>query len=163
MDNKGLKGRLTSLYHHHQEAILYVIFGGLTTLVNIVAFWLLSRVGMATVPATAISWVLSVLFAYVTNRTCVFHSTVKDFLPILREVGAFFGARALSGVMDLGIMALFVDVLHLPSMPVKIASNVLVIIMNYVVSKCFIFKAPGKAEEAAQSAGDAPGSSTDDV
>lgn len=141
-----LKERWLPLWNRHREAILYIVFGGLTTLVNIVAFWLLSKAGVTTVPATAISWVVSVLFAYVTNRTWVFSSQARGFLPVLREIGSFFAARGLSGAMDLGIMALFADTLHLPSMPVKIVSNVLVIIMNYAVSKWFIFKVPKKQE-----------------
>ncbi len=131
---------MKSLLQKYREQILYVVFGGLTTLVNLVVYYLCDLCGMATVPATAISWVLSVLFAYVTNRRWVFESKVQGFPQVMKEMGNFFLCRALSGLMDLGIMALFVDVLHCPGMVVKVLSNVLVIIVNYVASKLLIFK-----------------------
>ena len=66
----------------------------------------------------------------------------------MREVVSFFGARIATGLMDLGIMHLFVEVLHWPDMPVKIGSNVLVIILNYVFSKLFIFRKKKGEEDA---------------
>lgn len=129
------------LWQKYREQLLYVFFGGLTTLVNIVAFYLCDTVlHLGTVPATCLAWALSVLFAYATNRRWVFESRVRGARAILREMGSFFLCRLLSGLMDIAIMYVFVDVLHLGSMAVKLASNVLVIIVNYIASKLFIFR-----------------------
>lgn len=129
------------LYRKYREYILYVFFGGVTTVINIIAYWICTRwLGMDTDPATTIAWILAVIVAYVTNRIWVFQSKENSVAGIVREIVSFFGARIATGLMDLGIMHLFVEVLHWPDMPVKIGSNVLVIILNYIFSKLFIFR-----------------------
>ena len=82
---------------------------------------------------------LSVLVAYITNKLFVFQSHVRGFLALAKEVGLFFGARLLSfGVDELGIW-LMVDVAHISGLVSKIAMNVIVLILNYIFSKWFIF------------------------
>jgi len=120
---------------------MYVIFGGLTTLVNIISYFVLTRFcQFGTTPSTVIAWILSVIFAYFTNRKWVFESNTRGFSKILIEIVAFFGARLFSGALDLGIMFLFVTILGFDDMLIKILSNVLVIIINYLLSNWFIFK-----------------------
>lgn len=132
---------LKKLFTRYREIILYVFFGGCTTLVNLLVYWAATRLlSLSVSPATVLAWALSVLFAYVTNRIWVFKSAVRTFLGILTEAGRFFLARAATGGMDIGMMYLFVTVLELPDMPVKIASNILVILLNYVFSKLLIFR-----------------------
>ena len=97
--------------------------------------------------STAIAWVLSVLFAYFTNRVWVFQSTASGTKAILREIGSFFGCRLLSGAIDMGIMFLCVSVLGLPDKLIKILANVVVIILNYLFSKLFIFKKDKPVEQ----------------
>ena len=129
------------LYRKYREMILYLVFGGLTTLVNIFSYFVLTDVGeIQYLVSTAIAWVLSVLFAYFTNRVWVFQSTASGTKAILREIGSFFGCRLLSGAIDMGIMFLCVSVLGLPDKLIKILANVVVIILNYLFSKLFIFK-----------------------
>jgi putative flippase GtrA len=118
-----------------KEICLYLLFGGLTTLVNIVSFWVLDRLLLPTALSTVIAWVLSVVFAFLTNKKYVFESKNNPF----KELIAFFGCRAFSGVFDLAVMVIFVDVLKYPSMIIKILSNVVVILMNYFFSKFLIF------------------------
>ncbi|MBQ2028688.1 MAG: GtrA family protein [Clostridia bacterium] len=150
---KGLyhkfRDSILPLFRKYSEYILYVFFGGVTTVINIVAYWICTRwLGMDTDWATTIAWILAVIVAYVTNRIWVFRSKENSFVGIVREVVSFFGARIATGLMDLGIMHLFVEVLHWPDMPVKIASNVLVIILNYIFSKLFIFRKKKGEEDA---------------
>ena len=133
--------KLKTLFLKYRELILYVFFGGLTTLVNIAAYWMLAwTCGVEELAATAAAWVISVLFAYLTNRKWVFQSRASGPRAILWEVVAFFGGRALSGLMDVGIMALFVKTLHYNDLLVKILSNVLVIVVNYIISKWIVFR-----------------------
>lgn len=137
--------KLKRLYTEHKEMILYVFFGGLTTLVNIAvnaaSVYLLSLSGIttATVPA-AIAWVVSVFFAYITNRKWVFESRKTQRKEIAKEIFSFFGFRLFSGVLDILFMYLTVDILQLNNFWMKLLSNVVVVILNYIFSKLFIFK-----------------------
>ncbi len=132
--------KLLDICRRYREQILYVVFGAGTTLVNIASYWFLKQIGCATGAATALAWFFSVLFAYLTNKKFVFQSQDWHLSTIFREGFSFFSCRVLTGLLDLGIMLLFVDVLHWPDLPVKVASNVIVIVLNYVASKLFIFR-----------------------
>lgn len=133
--------RCKALYKKYEELILYVFFGGLTTLVNIVVFFAADTLlGIHYLIANGAAWILSVLFAYVTNRTWVFKSGSSGFAAIVREMALFVGGRIVSGAGDMIIMFVCIDLAHLPSLWAKILSNVFVVIFNYIVSKLIIFK-----------------------
>ena len=129
----------------NRETVSYVVFGVLTTVVNIVAF----QVCFNTFPMTpvlrntvsnTIAWILAVVFAYVVNKLFVFQSKTTGFKELLWEAGKFVGARLLSYVVDMAGMLLLVNLLHVNSGLSKIGMNVIVMIMNYFFSKWFIFK-----------------------
>lgn len=125
----------------YRDVILYLIFGGLTTVVNIVVYWFCVHVlGIGVMPGTVAAWALAVLFAYVTNRSLVFHSSAAGSREILKEIGSFFACRLGTGAVDWAIMFVFVTVLHFNDMIVKILANIIVIVLNYVMSKFVIFK-----------------------
>ena len=131
---------LSELLHRYKSQLLYLFFGGCTTLVNVVVYGLCAHAAnLSTTSSTVIAWVVSVLFAYFTNRTWVFESQARAVPDILREMGSFFLGRAATGALDMAVMYVCVDRLGLPDMPVKLLSNVVVIILNYVVSKLFVF------------------------
>ncbi len=132
--------KLKELFLKYKELILYLFFGGCTTLVNIVSYYICDRMGISTVISTVIAWILSVVFAYVTNRIYVFESKAIGFNAILKEIISFFTCRLATGIMDLGIMVLFVDLLHFNGLLIKILSNILVVMSNYILSKLVIFK-----------------------
>ena len=92
------------------------------------------------VPSTCIAWILSVLFAYLTNKVYVFQSKSFKKEVLLREGLQFFGCRLLTGILDVAIMFVAVDLLHWNGLVWKVISNILVIILNYVASKLLIFK-----------------------
>ena len=132
--------RLRELFIKYRELLSYLFFGVLTTVVNYVSYLLLAPFfGTTTIP-TAIAWVLSVAFAYLTNRRWVFRSQAKGAAAVLREAGSFVGARLISGVIDVGIMWVFTDRLGFNDKLVKLASNVFVVIFNYIASKLIIFR-----------------------
>ena len=83
---------------------------------------------------------MGVMFAYVTNKLFVFESKVKTFRQLLFQIAEFFGCRLFTGLLDLGIMYLTVELLNLYEPAMKIISNIIVIILNYVFSKLIIFK-----------------------
>jgi putative flippase GtrA len=125
----------------YKDVILYLVFGVFTTVVNIVSYWVCAHVfGMSVMASTVIAWALAVFFAYITNRTMVFHSSATEKGEILKEIGSFFACRLGTGVVDWVIMFVFVNVLHFNDMIVKIAANFIVIVLNYVLSKFVIFK-----------------------
>lgn len=130
-----------ALWQKHWGVFLYLVFGGLTTLVNIVAYWLCSRVVLLdTITGTVIAWFLAVLFAYVTNRKWVFGSSAHGAKAIFLEAFAFFSCRLTTGLADIGMMWLFVVVLGLNDLVIKVIANVTVIVMNYLASKFIIFR-----------------------
>ena len=121
-----------------KEVISYLIFGILTTLVNIVVYTFCKDVlQIQYLISNAIAWIVSVLFAYFTNRKYVFESHNSS---IINELVKFIGARVSTGIMDMLLMWLFVDVLSMQSMISKIIVNVVVVILNYIFSKLFIFQ-----------------------
>ena len=91
------------------------------------------------VPANIIAWVLAVLFAFITNKLFVFKSKSMDFKTLFTEGVSFFACRFLTGVLDVLIMYFAVDVFFQNSTMWKIISNIIVIILNYIVSKVFVF------------------------
>lgn len=127
-----------SLYKKYKEIIMYLIFGILTTVVNIVVYFIASNVlNINYLISNATAWFLSVLFAYVTNKLYVFESSSKEFI---KEIVAFFSSRLATGILDMFLMWLFVTVASLNDVVVKIFVNILVIIMNYIFSKLFVFR-----------------------
>ena len=129
-------------YKKHKEVLLYLFFGGLTTLVSIASFALFAlTMGMNELIANVLSWILAVSFAYVTNRTWVFSRKADTRQGIFREIMAFFGGRIATLLVEEGIILVFITWLGLPAVPVKAAAQVIVIALNYVISKFFVFKA----------------------
>lgn len=124
-----------------RQIVAYVFFGVLTTLVNIGVYYVCAHpLGIGTSISTIVSWLISVAFAYVTNKLWVFGSTSWRWCLLLREVTSFYVCRLLTGVLDLGVMIITVDVLHWNDLLMKFLSNVLVVILNFVASRVLIFK-----------------------
>ncbi len=133
--------KIKELYNKYKEILMYLIFGVLTTVVNIVSYFLLARIlHIDTVVSTVIALILSILFAYITNKIFVFESKTNTAKELLKEIISFFGCRAFTGVLDVAFMYITVDVFNLNDMIMKIISNIVVIVVNYIFSKLIIFK-----------------------
>lgn len=146
---------MRDFFSRHREIILYIIFGALTTLTNFIAFWLFGFMlgdGLYLV-TNVIAWLVSVIFAYFTNKLFVFES--KSFAPrvLLPEIGEFFGARMFSFLLEEFGLWLLVDILSFGELELsvlglsvggqmiaKVILAVIVVITNYVISKFLIFK-----------------------
>ena len=146
---------IKKLFVKYKELITYVIFGVLTTLVNFFAFWLFTKIlgEELYLINNAIAWVVGVIFAYITNKLFVFESKSWDLKVVTKEITGFLGARIFSFLVEEGGMFLFITVLGLGEKSltilnltitgqfiVKILLAVIVVVMNYVFSKFFIFK-----------------------
>lgn len=126
------------IYLKYKEIINYLIFGVLTTLVNIVVYYVFSDcLNVQYMASNFLAWFLSVLFAYITNRKYVFESVSKS---IFTEMFKFFGSRITTGVLDMFFMWLLISVLNFNNMISKIIVNVIVVVANYILSKLVVFK-----------------------
>lgn len=136
-----MQNKLKALVLKYKFIILYGIFGVLTTIINIGVYGILySVLGVSNVVSNVIAWVISVLFAFITNKLWVFESKSLDLKVFIKEFGSFTVCRLATGILDLGIMFVGVDLLKGPAIILKVASNIIVIILNYVMSKIFVFK-----------------------
>ena len=123
-----------------REVFMYLLFGGLTTLINIIVYYLCTLISISTGISTTIAFIVSVIFAYVTNRKWVFESKATTKKEILNEIWKFLSVRIGTYFMDLILMILLVDKLGWNGLICKILVNILVIILNYIASKLIIFK-----------------------
>lgn len=127
-----------------RHLVAYAAFGALTTAVNVASYWACDALGLSTAVSTIVAWVLAVAFAFLTNKRWVFPGTPWDAMTVRRELTSFVACRLATGALDLAIMVVCVDFIGLPGTPVKLASNVLVIVLNYVASRLVIFRGGAK-------------------
>ena len=136
---------LNSFYKKNKEILLYLFFGGLTFLVSISSYALFNiRIGWNALTANIASWILAIAFAYVTNRTWVFESSTDRGSNLIKEITGFVGGRIATLVIEELILFIFITGLGMSSILVKIVAQVIVIALNYVISKC-VFR-PQKSE-----------------
>lgn len=120
---------------------MYLLFGVLTTVVNIVTYYICAKVLHIDYQiANIIAWLVCVTFAYITNKLYVFDSKSIDKVTITKEIISFYGFRVFSLVIDVILLYIFVKNLLLDDMIAKILINIIVIIINYITSKIFVFK-----------------------
>ena len=129
---------LFDLYKKYKEIINYLIFGGFTTLISIITYALFAKVfHIDYLISNVLSWIIAVLFAYITNKIFVFESKSKKNI---KEITSFFFFRVVSLIMEMIILYVFVDTLHIDDLVTKIIAQIIVIVSNYVFSKVFVFK-----------------------
>ena len=133
--------RIRALLIKHRDVIIYLFFGGLTTLVNfLVYFPLYNWVGMSGTLSNVIAWSVAVIFAFFTNKPFVFKSYDWSSKIVIPEFAKFISCRMGSGLMETAAIWLFVDLLMWNGNGVKIIVSVLVVILNYISSKWLVFK-----------------------
>jgi putative flippase GtrA len=123
-----------------KEAIAYLTVGGLTTILNVAVFFICNDAfTLNYVVATTISWFVSVLFAYLTNKIFVFKSSSFELNVIYYEILRFMSFRITSYILDVLIMIVLIELFILEENRSKIVSNGFVVIMNYFASKYIVF------------------------
>lgn len=120
-----------------KEILKYLIVGGLTTVVSIVSYYIVRLFIENYLVCTVISWIFAVAFAYITNRVFVFNSKREN---IFKECTEFIFSRILSLVAEVAVMYLLVDFLNISDKISKIIVQVIIVILNYIFSKLFVFK-----------------------
>ena len=134
-------GGLCEKLWNNTELVSYLFVGVATTVVNYVVYYLATRVlSMGVMAGTWTAWVAAVAFGYVANKAFVFHTHCDGALALLKEALGFFSMRLVSLGMETVLMYLTVTVLGLNDLVMKLVINIVVIILNYVFSKLFIFK-----------------------
>ncbi|MDD6059220.1 MAG: GtrA family protein [Ruminococcus sp.] len=139
---------LRDIYYKYEEKWLYLFFGFLTTAVSFITAGvsksLLESAGMGSGAvgdiSTAISWVCAVTFAYLTNRVWVFESNVSGAKAFMKEAASFYGGRVFTFFTEIIMMRIGYSWLGFNYWVVKIAANVVVLILNYIISKIFVFR-----------------------
>lgn len=129
----------------NKETILYLVFGVVTTLVNLIVFALCSK--LLKLPweiSNIIAWIIAVIVAFITNKTFVFESKDTRIKTLLWEICTFAFARVFSLLLEYAVLYLMIDLLSVEELISKIVVNVLVIIVNYIFSKLIIFKNTAK-------------------
>ena len=141
-------------YIKNKSVLLYLFFGGLTTLVSIFTFWLAelfirsdfnvsifgSMYSIKVVLSNAISWICAVLFAFFTNRIWVFNSPTDSWTGFFKQMAAFFGGRFATFLLETAILVVFVSILNFNEMLMKIIAQLVVLVSNYVISKLIVFR-----------------------
>ena len=134
--------KIIKMLKKYKEVISYLIFGVLTTVVSLAVYYLSvftflnPNNAFELQIANIISWIVGVCFAYFTNRKYVFESKEKNKL---KEASKFVFARVVTLIMDMIIMWIGVTLLHRNDKIIKLISQVVIIVSNYVFSKIFVF------------------------
>ncbi len=124
-----------------KEILLYGVFGAATTILNIGLFYLLANIfNLHYLLANAIAWIIAVSFSFLTNKYYVFDSKSFEKNVLLKETIEFFGSRGFSCSIDMGGMFLLVSILGIHKNYAKLIITLIVIIVNYILSKYWIFK-----------------------
>ncbi|MDC7290850.1 GtrA family protein [Blautia schinkii] len=121
------------------SVVRYVFFGGCTTMVNLISFYILRKLHVELNVANVISIILAILFAYVVNSKYVFQDKCDTLKDHLRPFCKFISARLVTMVIEVGGVWLLVEVLHMDDMLGKFLTQFIVLALNYVFSKFFVF------------------------
>lgn len=146
--------KLMELYKKYKEIIMYLFFGVTTTVVNWIIYIAMIKVGSLTLVANCVAWVGAVVYAFITNKLFVFESKSMNPKVLLKEGVSFVVARMFSGIFDilgpdvLISMGLNQVIFGIKGFVAKIAMSVIVIILNYILSKVLVFRKKKEPELA---------------
>lgn len=137
----GIFSPVRGLYYRYKEILMYLFFGVLSTIVSIGSFaWCAVPMKMDPLIANIISWILAVTFAYVTNKIWVFHSVTESFGQLVKEGFNFYVGRLATLGVEEAILFIGINLMGFDSVLVKVVAQVVIVILNYVISKIFVFK-----------------------
>lgn len=140
-----MKKLILKLYGN--DVVRYVFFGGCTTMVNLISFYILRKLQMELNTANIISIILAILFAYVVNSRYVFQDKCETLADHVKPFGKFISARLITMVVEVLGVWLTVTVLHMNDMVGKFITQFIVLILNYIFSKFFVFTTGKKSAE----------------
>lgn len=124
---------------YENDVIRYIFWGGCTTLVNLVSFYLMRIAGLPLMAVNIISIILAILFAYVVNSRFVFHDSCETLKDHIQPFVKFISARLVTMVIEVGGVWLLAVVMGFHDMVAKFCTQFLVLVLNYIFSKFLIF------------------------
>lgn len=134
-------GKIIELVKKHWDILSYLFFGVMTTVVNYAVYLpLYNWLHLSATVSNAIAWVVAVAFAFLTNKPFVFGSHDWSAKVVLPELTKFVGCRVGSGLAETAIIFVAVDLLQGNGNLWKLLTSILVVILNYIGSKLFVFK-----------------------
>lgn len=129
------------MYHKYQEGIDYLFWGGVAFVLSMVLFYIFANMMMIEEQiSNVITWIICVIFTYLTNRTFVFKSKVSGAKAITKELVDFTSARLATLILENIVLFICIDLLTWHNMLAKLIGQFLVIVSNYILSKLWIFK-----------------------
>ena len=136
---------LQDIYYKYEEKWMYLLFGGLTTVISIVSKFIIFGVipgnpNWENTTGVVISWILAVTFAFFTNKKYVFKNETKTRKEFWTTFFSFYGGRVSTLIMEWAISAIFCDWLNMNQKLITLLSQVFIFIANYIISKVFVFK-----------------------
>lgn len=139
--------KLADLYRDHIEGMRYLICGGLSTVVNIVAYAIGAYIIFLAIPednlrvtvSDTFAFIIALIFAYWVNKTIVFDSKCENGKALVKEIFSFTSCRIFTQIISLGMMNLAI-IINMNEIVMKIIANIVVIILNFILSKLIIFK-----------------------
>ena len=137
--------KIFELYKKYQEIINYLIVGVLTTIVSIVTYFIFSLIldienNILFMLANVLSWICAVVFAYITNKKFVFNTTTSNKKEEVKVFSMFVSSRITTLLIELAFMFITVKVMLINDKIAKVVAQFIVIVLNYILSKLFVFK-----------------------
>ncbi len=132
--------KIKDFFVKNKEIILYLVFGILTTAVSIGTFALTELIGIHELVGNVISWVVSVTFAFFTNRIWVFDAKTDSTKSFFVQFVLFYLSRIATFLIEELIIFVCVTLLRFNPIVIKIIAQIIVIILNFVVSKLVVFR-----------------------
>lgn len=141
MKSRSVFEAIKSLYSKYRRPILYVLFGFITTGVNLLCYTLFAEImRIEELTSNALAWIFAVLAAFLTNRIWVFESHTHGKGAFVRQMLSFYAGRVVTLLIEELILLVFVKIMNFDGMVVKVLAQIIVIALNYVVSTIFIFR-----------------------
>lgn len=137
---------LNPFYKKYKSVLLYLFFGGLTTVVSFITYLIpislftFASHSVIIVISNIISWICAVTFAFFTNRIWVFDAATDNKTDFFKQLISFFGGRLVTLIIETIILVSFSLILPSKNFVTKLIAQIVVLILNYVISKVFVFK-----------------------
>ncbi len=132
---------MKQLFHKYQSYIYYMLFGGVTTVINFGVYSFCTRfLGWNVVDSNIPAFIISVFFAFVTNKQFVFRNKSESKVHATKQLVRFFTIRVATLIIDTVILYVFVTNFGINDLLVKVVSNFIVVVLNYIFSRFVVFK-----------------------
>ncbi|MBE7038802.1 MAG: GtrA family protein [Ruminococcaceae bacterium] len=134
-----MHNKITQLLKKYKSTIMYLIFGFLTMVISVATFAIFIQIGFDEHMSNILSWIIAVIFAFVTNKIFVFEDKEKEFKIVVNQIIKFFFSRLFTLFLEEAIIYVFVTRLNYGAIFIKLIAQIIVIILNYILSKKIAF------------------------